>query len=205
MPIRPWFPSFIYDSPLQKKDMADLLSKLLEACQAVRAEDGAGREWCHEHYPAGYTSYGTLRNLNRHIPAFSQLEQKIWPHVERFARRLDMELCEVNLVMSDCWVNVMSRDAVHPLHLHPGAVFSGTFYVSTPEGCSSLGFQDPRSEQASNAPPRFRDCRAENQKQISYPARAGKVILFESWLRHQVTANPTLSERVSISFNYTWV
>lgn len=205
MPINPWFPTFIYDSPLQKKGMAGWLSSVLAACQDVRAGDDAGREWCLEHYPAGYTSYGTLRNLNRHVSAFSELERKVWPHVERFAQRLDMDLSEVNLAMTDCWVNVMSRDAVHPLHSHPGAVFSGTFYVSTPEGCSSLGFQDPRSEQSSGAPPRLRDCRAENQKQISYAAQAGKLILFESWVRHHVAGNPTLDERVSVSFNYTWV
>jgi uncharacterized protein (TIGR02466 family) len=30
------------------------------------------------------------------------------------------------------------------------------------------------------------------------------VVLFESWMRHEVTANPVESERVSISFNYDW-
>jgi uncharacterized protein (TIGR02466 family) len=205
MPIKPWFPSFIYDSPLQKKGADELLTSMLLACQKVRAEDDAGRAWCLEHYPAGYTSYGTLRNLNRHVPAFNQLEQKIWPHVKRFAQRLDMDLLEVNLAMTDCWVNVMSRGAVHPLHSHPGAVFSGTYYVSTPQGCSSIGFQDPRWELSSDAPPRLKECRTENQRQISYSAEAGKVVLFESWLRHQVTSNPTVEERVSISFNYTWL
>jgi uncharacterized protein (TIGR02466 family) len=34
------------------------------------------------------------------------------------------------------------------------------------------------------------------------PASAGSVLLFESWLRHEVTANPGRGERVSISFNY---
>jgi hypothetical protein len=29
--------------------------------------------------------------------------------------------------------------------------------------------------------------------------------LFESWLSHGVASNPTVDERVSISFNYTWV
>jgi len=30
------------------------------------------------------------------------------------------------------------------------------------------------------------------------------VILFESWLRHEVTANPANDERISVSFNYNW-
>jgi uncharacterized protein (TIGR02466 family) len=39
---------------------------------------------------------------------------------------------------------------------------------------------------------------------VTYPARAGELILFESWLRHEVVANPVRSERISISFNYDW-
>jgi uncharacterized protein (TIGR02466 family) len=30
------------------------------------------------------------------------------------------------------------------------------------------------------------------------------VVLFESWLRHEVAANPIAGERISISFNYNW-
>ncbi|MGH9480214.1 MAG: putative 2OG-Fe(II) oxygenase [Terriglobales bacterium] len=36
------------------------------------------------------------------------------------------------------------------------------------------------------------------------PAEAGNVLLFESWLRHAVSANSVAGERVSISFNYSW-
>jgi uncharacterized protein (TIGR02466 family) len=36
------------------------------------------------------------------------------------------------------------------------------------------------------------------------PATAGKVVLFESWLRHEVPPNPRDAERVSVSFNYHW-
>jgi len=38
--------------------------------------------------------------------------------------------------------------------------------------------------------------------QPKHAAQAGTVILFESWLRHEVPANPTVEERVSVSFNY---
>jgi len=35
-------------------------------------------------------------------------------------------------------------------------------------------------------------------------ARAGQVVLFESWLRHEVSLNAVAAERVSVSFNYSW-
>jgi uncharacterized protein (TIGR02466 family) len=32
----------------------------------------------------------------------------------------------------------------------------------------------------------------------------GTVLLWESWLRHEVPLNEAESERISISFNYSW-
>jgi uncharacterized protein (TIGR02466 family) len=55
------------------------------------------------------------------------------------------------------------------------------------------------------APPRLPKTRDENRLFVTYPAETGKVILFESWLRHEVAANQTEEERVSISFNYHWI
>jgi light-regulated signal transduction histidine kinase (bacteriophytochrome) len=39
---------------------------------------------------------------------------------------------------------------------------------------------------------------------FTLPARAGRVILFESWLRHEVPPNTVAAQRVSISFNFNW-
>ncbi len=205
MPIKPWFPTFIYDSPLQPRGNEAFARALLDDCHKIRAHDRAGQRWCRKNYPAGYTSYGTMTNLHRTFSTFIDLEAKLRRHVNRFARRLDMNLQGARLAMTDCWVNVMSRHAVHSLHLHPLAVVSGTYYVATPRGSSRLRFEDPRLDKLMGAPPKREPCRPENRQQVSYEVAAGKVILFESWLRHEVASNPTRGERVSISFNYDWV
>jgi uncharacterized protein (TIGR02466 family) len=205
MSIKPWFPTFIYDERLTARGGAALTRALLEDCHKIRAHDRAGQRWCEKNYPAGYTSYGTMTNLHRTFSTFIELEAKIRRHVNRFARRLEMNLGSAKLEMTDCWVNVMSRHAVHPLHLHPLSVVSGTYYVATPRGCSRIRFEDPRLDKLMGAPPKRPDCRPENRQQVSYEVGAGRVILFESWLRHEVASNPTRGERVSISFNYNWV
>jgi len=205
MPIKPWFPTFIYDSPLQPRGNDAFARALLDDCHKIRAHDRAGQRWCRKNYPAGYTSYGTMTNLHQTFSTFIDLEAKIRRHVNRFARRLDMNLQGARLAMTDCWVNVMSRHAVHSLHLHPLAVVSGTYYVATPPGSSRLRFEDPRLDKLMGAPPKRDPCRPENRQQVSYDVAPGKLILFESWLRHEVASNPTRGERVSISFNYDWV
>jgi uncharacterized protein (TIGR02466 family) len=205
MSVKPWFPTFIYDAALQRTGNGDLAQSLATACTDVRAHDEVGRAWCCENYPSGYTSYGTLRDLHRTRSAFVDLERKVWRHVKRFARQIDLDLREADLAMTECWVNIMTRDAVHPLHMHPGATISGTYYVRTPEGCSGIRFEDPRMEMSRAAPPRLPDCRPANLRRVGYVAEEGRVILFESWLMHEVVPNPSSSERISVSFNYTWV
>jgi uncharacterized protein (TIGR02466 family) len=106
--------------------------------------------------------------------------------------------------MTDCWVNVMQQQVVHGLHLHPLATISGTYYVKTPRGCAGLKLEDPRLDRFMAAPPRRADSRAEYQPWVTIPAAAGNVVLFESWLRHEVPPNQATGERVSISFNYNW-
>ena len=39
---------------------------------------------------------------------------------------------------------------------------------------------------------------------VTLPAEQGGLVLFESWLRHEVAPNPTEAERISVSFNYSW-
>jgi uncharacterized protein (TIGR02466 family) len=205
MPIKPWFPTLIYEAPLRPRGNAAIAQSLLEDCHKLRDHDAAGRRWCARNYPGGYTSYGSRTDLHKTFSTFMDLERAIRTHVGRFARRLEMDLQHGRLEMTDCWVNIMARHTVHTLHLHPLAVISGTYYVATPPGSSRIRFEDPRLDRFMGAPPKQADCRPENRQQVSYDVAAGHVILFESWLRHEVAPNPSRGERVSISFNYNWV
>jgi len=136
-------------------------------------------------------------------PTFAALERAIDPHVRAFARALELDLTARPLAMTDCWVNIMPRGTAHGLHLHPLATISGTFYLKTPRGCAALKIEDPRLDRMMAAPPRRRTASRANRPWVQIAAQAGALVLFESWLRHEVPANPA-GERVSISFNYGW-
>jgi uncharacterized protein (TIGR02466 family) len=101
-------------------------------------------------------------------------------------------------------VNIMPPNSAHSMHLHPLSFLSGTYYVATPAGCPGIKFEDPRLDRFMAAPPRVSRARKANQTHVTYPARAGNLILFESWLRHGVAQNSADGERISISFNYNW-
>jgi uncharacterized protein (TIGR02466 family) len=204
MPVRSLFPTRIYTAQLSRGVSDDLNTRLLRECRQIAVEDGAGRTWSATNYPGGYTSYSSLSRMNRMSPTFAALEKRIDAHVRAFAKTLDFDLAGRKLSMTDCWINVMTHQVAHGLHLHPLASLSGTYYVRTPRGCSGLKFEDPRLDRYMAAPPRRRRARRDNQVWVTIPAEQGNLVLFESWLRHEVAPNPTVAERISISFNYSW-
>lgn len=204
MPIRAWFSTFIYSEPLQPAGLARLNEELAEECHRIRDYDAAGRRWSAKNYRGGFTSYASMAQLHRASSTFAILEKKITAHVRRFARQLDLNLRGRQVFMTDCWVNIMPEQTAHSLHLHPLSFISGTYYVRTPPGCSGLKFEDPRLDRFMAAPPRRAAASPPNRQFVVYPAETGNVILFESWLRHEVAANPTTQERISVSFNYNW-
>jgi uncharacterized protein (TIGR02466 family) len=202
--VRSWFPTFIYRAPLRPSGGVRFNAGLVEECRRLRDFDAAGRRWSKKNYPGGYTSYASMNELHRFSSTFAELERHLLRHVRAFAARLDLDLRGRKLRLTDCWVNIMPPAAAHSLHLHPLSLISGTYYVATPAGCPGLKFEDPRLDRFMAAPPRLPQARRENRTHVTYPAKAGEVILFESWLRHEVAANRVDAERISISFNYGW-
>lgn len=192
--IRTLFPTLVYQAPLGGPP--SLFRQILDECRRVRANDAEGVAWSKTHYPGGFTSYGSLCRLHRSFSTFMELEKRLDRHVRTFARRLKWAVDVRRLKMTDCWVNVMPKGVAHSLHLHPESHVSGTFYVKTPPGSPGLKLEDPRLDRFMASPSR-------PDLHVTYPATAGSVILFESWLRHEVPPNPVAGERVSVSFNYS--
>ena len=198
------FATRIYTKSLKRGRSDNLNARLLRECRQLSVEDTAGIRWSATNYPGGYTSYNPLSRMHRMSPTFAALEKRIDAHVRDFARTLDFDLAGRKLAMTDCWVNVMTRQVVHGLHLHPLASLSGTYYVRTPRGCSGLKFEDPRLDRFMASPPRKARARRENRCGSRCRPSRENWCMFESWLRHEVAPNPTEAERISISFNYSW-
>lgn len=204
MPTRAWFPTLLYHEPLIRSGLEKFNRELADECRQIRDFDAAGRRWCVKNYPGGYTSYASLNQLHKVSSTFAGLERKLTAHVRRFARQLDLDLRGREIAMTDFWVNIMPEHVAHGLHLHPLSFISGTYYVVTPPGCAGLKFEDPRLDRFMAAPPKAADAKPANRTHATYPAQAGWVLLFESWMRHEVAANRTHEERISVSFNYNW-
>jgi uncharacterized protein (TIGR02466 family) len=198
------FPTIVYAAALEKSKSRDLVRRLLTECLQLREDDAAGRRWSAKNYPGGYTSYGSVHKLQAISPTFESLRLKLKRHVASFASAVEWDLKSRQLEMTDCWVNIMPRQTVHGLHLHPHSSLSGTYYVQVPAGSPGIKFEDPRLDRFMAAPPRKADAKREARPWVTFPASAGRLVLFESWLRHEVVPNAVEAERISVSFNYNW-
>ena len=199
------FATRIYRSPLTARNLPELRDDLLEASDALEQEDSAGRRWCREHGYKGYTSYGSLGDLPQRFTAFDNLRRALDKHVAKFSDEIGFDLAGGKLKLDSLWVNVLPKGGAHSGHIHPHAVISGTFYLSLPEGSSTLKFEDPRLGFMMAAPTRRSQAAQDLQPFISLEPHENEVILWESWLRHEVGLNKSKAKRISISFNYAWV
>ena len=112
----------------------------------------------------------------------------------------------------DCWANVSRTGHGHQFHIHPGALWSASYYVD--DGGigtdASLGGEfeilDPRGVGPIMYVPQLTfpgpDFVALGESQRLAP-RAGALVVFPSWLSHGVTPYRGNGERISIAINFS--
>lgn len=193
------FVTQVYQAKL-KTDLKDLKKEIFQ----IQKADLNGRKWSERNYAGGYTSYGSWDQLHRLSSGFEALETKINPHVIRYAKALSYEVKKKSLRLNSIWVNIMPKGMLHTAHIHPQSVISGTFYVDVPPGASALKFEDPRLGLFMNSPSVSLNAKKTNRRFFSIEPKAGELVLFESWLRHEVPMNQSQKPRLSVSFNYGW-
>lgn len=176
-----------------------LVADLARSMRSFAEEDDAGRRWSREHHYPGYTSYASLNDLPKRDPAFAQLGKLLTRHARDFARDLAWDS---KPRLDSLWVNLLRNGGHHGGHIHPHSVLSGTFYVEAPKGSGAIRFEDPRLGLAMAAPTRRADAPEELQPFVTVQPRPGLLLMWESWLRHEVLPGTGRGERLSVSFNF---
>jgi uncharacterized protein (TIGR02466 family) len=179
-----------------------LLAELAHSIRALAAGDAAGRRWSREKGYKGYTSYASLNDLPRRDPAFADLRKILDRHASSFARELGFDLGR-KPKLDSLWVNLLRPGGHHSAHIHPHSILSGTLYVEVPKGSGPIRFEDPRLPMMMAAPVRREDAAEELRSFVSIEPSAGLLLMWESWLRHEVLPGSAKADRLSISFNFS--
>ena len=105
------------------------------------------------------------------------------------------------LKLDNLWCNINYKNSYNVSHVHPEVHFSGVYYLETPKNCGKLIFTNPNTfvrmhpemKQASEHP---------NFKSHFYIQPVENLLLiFPSYLLHEVEMNNSNEKRISISFN----
>lgn len=186
----------LFATRLYEAELGDdaLLYELAHSIHSLASDDVAGRDWSKAHRYAGYTSYASLNDLTRRDPAFSALGKLLTRHAVAFASEAGFEL-DRKPRLDSLWVSLLKSRGHHSGHIHPHSLISGTLYVDVPQGSGAIRFEDPRLPLMMAAPSR-------RDSFITVEPRAGLILMWESWLRHEVLPGTGKGERLSISFNF---
>ena len=196
----------LFTTPLYRARLSPRIdpAELEASCYAIAQDDEAGQQWCEDNDYPGYTSYASLDDLPWRFPIFEAVKAALDQHVATFAKDLHFDLGDQPLTLNALWINILPEGGIHAAHIHPHSVISGTTYVAMPPGTSAIKFEDPRLPMMMAAPPRTKDAQQALQPFVYIQPEVGEVLLWESWLRHEVPMNMTENDRISVSFNYGW-
>lgn len=197
---------YYFPTPLCSKDVINhepLNRQLLENIYQWRTESPNGITRSNFRQAGSWHSDLTMHQQ----PRFDELTRLI---LETAQNVFDQQLYHPDYqpLIDSMWANINPRHGYNRSHSHPDTLWSGVYYVQTPEHCGRISFSDPRAQARVITPVLSRAARdsVTSWSEVYFEAIAGRLILFPGWLVHEV--EPNLSDlpgdsgnRVSVSFN----
>jgi len=170
-----------------------LRDKLLPVVKKVLADDSLlTNEW-------GYKNTYNGSNGLQNRPEFAELASFLKQQSYNYLTTLGYESRDE--MFPNIFVSEMQNGDYHDRHCHPGATVSGVFYLDIPPDSANILFYDPRN---------FRDARSTvTKKQTNditsdmavFAPTNGMLLIWESWMHHQVDINKSKEGRITIVFN----
>ena len=192
----------LFSTPLfrfQCPDHQALNAELMDEMRRLRADD----EGASKSNRGGWHSSGNL--FDRDTACIASLRALSETAVLEASRKITTKVDPATLRLKlFAWMNANPPGGFNAPHTHPGAHWSGVYYVSQPDvetGSSGMiEFLNPRSDLPNW---RILQARAFAAKKKIRP-QPGEMVLFPSYLVHWVYPNETEEERVTIAFNATF-
>jgi uncharacterized protein (TIGR02466 family) len=196
-----YFPTMVYSTLLH--DAESMNKEILAAIDEERTRDAKGIERSNFRSLGGWHSHNNLHKDSR----FDRLTKRVESMAAGISDNLGYNRSR-RLEITTMWSISNPPGSSNRAHIHPGAIWSGVYYVQAPEGAGQIEFIDPRTvnlmNYASYIPKTKR--KTECWTKVKVKPVAGKMLFFPSWLYHSVEPNLSTAkgkdgERVIISFN----
>lgn len=138
-------------------------------------------------------------------PLFAPLIERILEAAGEITAFEKWDLERGSISMINAWGIINPTHGYNALHNHPASYLSGVYYLRIPEDSGDIVFRDPREARMMEAIP-YRESFAWTYKNVKYRPRESRMLIFPSWLLHEVLPNQSAEDRICVSFNlgYRW-
>lgn len=156
--------------------------------------------------------YESHFNLFREVdPAVQELKAFCWDQLLAVIGRLngyDLATLHRMEIFNDCWFHVTRRGGFFGIHNHPNASWSGVYCVDPGrhdagrKDSGILSFVNPMISSAMHMDAGVLNMKLPYGYQVaSLSLEAGQLVLFPSWVLHDVKPYEGEGERITIAFN----
>ena len=184
------FPTMIYikdlpDSEKLNKYLEDHIMRWSQNDKGVSKTNAGG--WHSE------TNMNTKKEYNPLTTELFNMQEEIYQK-EKLNRKP---------VLGNMWANINYPGCFNRPHIHPNSLFSGVYFIKTPQKSGNLMVYDPRPGIQMSMPSRKKEqLQPELWREVHYEPKAGRCIMFPSWLWHEVKPTQSNDIRISVSFNF---
>ena len=113
------------------------------------------------------------------------------------------ECLEGEPLLGNMWANINYKGGYNRPHIHPNSLWSGVYYIKTPDRCGHLKIEDARTVSLMSRPKKTNKQEPKHLwREVHFEPKAGRLIMFPSWVNHCVESNESDDIRISVSFNF---
>lgn len=186
MPIELFFPTPIYIDCLPQSVMLDCQNEIEAAIDHYKEEDLTN--------PWGDTVYTSFK-YNQEVNFLKKtpiLQTQIEKHLQNFINALQLNY---TAEIKESWFNISLQDHYQHFHIHDTFDFSGVYYHKTNENDGDIVFANP------SLASRMSKLTSKVFGMNKISPKAGRLLIFPSFLQHAVYQNITNHARISVTFN----
>ena len=193
---------YIFPKPFWSSLLEVNIVDLQEECFAIRNNIPSKNK-----SNLGKNSYHSPNLLNlQNPPEILKLMKQITNCIQTIHQQSRRE----NVRLVDFWININGKGGSNVPHTHPGAKYSGVFYIKVPKemkGGNLFFLRDYNetyltSQENMGFFKQGYNLLPNDLPKIPVKPLEKLLIVFPSWLPHSVEFNDTDEERISLSFNY---
>ncbi len=127
---------------------------------------------------------------------FHVIDDILCEKIDEFAESIGSDLF---FRLDNIWININERGDYNGRHVHPVSSFSGTIYIQTDDNTGKIRFYNDYWM------PKHYPVKLDNTnlfcQHVNYTPRDGMIIIFPSWVPHEVLPSESDMTRISMSFN----